>query len=345
MNIWFDLTNSPHVLFFEDIIREIKKEHNVIITCRPLSNTIDLLEQKGFDYDVVGRHYGKNSVKKLLGFPIRIYQLYHNLKKISIDVSISHSSFYSPVVSKILRIPCIYLNDNEHADGNRISFLFADRIMVPEFLSLERIKKKGANISKVMCYPGVKEGIYLWNFNFNKRLLFNNSETRCNKKTIIIRPEPETAQYYKGKKNFIGQLMDDLKSHYFIILLPRSENQRRYYQQEKFKGIHVATNTIPLEDIVSNCDLFIGAGGTMTRESAVLGIPTISVYQDRLLDVDRYLIKKGSMTHNPEINADYVKKYILKTVKNAPNRDLLLKGKKAYKLILNTLLELGKKEN
>jgi predicted glycosyltransferase len=44
MKIWFDLTNSPHINLFADMIRELKKEHEVIITCRPLANTIDLLD-------------------------------------------------------------------------------------------------------------------------------------------------------------------------------------------------------------------------------------------------------------------------------------------------------------
>ena len=35
----------------------------------------------------------------------------------------------------------------------------------------------------------------------------------------------------------------------------------------------------------------------MTREMAVLGIPTISVYQDELLDVDRFLLQHVEAIH------------------------------------------------
>ena len=133
MKIWIDLTNSPHVNFFAGMIRELQKDHQVILTCRPLANTIDLLNLEGFEYDVVGTHYGASKIKKLLGFPVRIWQLFWFLRKKKIDVVISHSSFYSPLASRLLGVPSIYLNDNEHASGNRISFLCADKILIPEF--------------------------------------------------------------------------------------------------------------------------------------------------------------------------------------------------------------------
>ena len=130
------------------------------------------------------------------------------LRNKGIDVAISHSSFYSPVVSKLLGIRCIYLNDNEHAEGNKISFLFADKIMVPEFLDIEKVKKQWAKEEKIIRYPGVKEGIYLWSY---EPTVFNNSDNRKSKKRIFIRPEPWTAQYYKGKRNFIDELLIGIK--------------------------------------------------------------------------------------------------------------------------------------
>ena len=79
-----------------------------------------------------------------------------------IDVAISQSSFHSPLVAWLLGVRSIYMNDNEHAMGNIPSFLFASKIMVPEFLAAEKLRKQWANPRKVVNYPGVKEGIYLW---------------------------------------------------------------------------------------------------------------------------------------------------------------------------------------
>jgi len=54
MKIWIDLTNSPHVNFFSGMINELRQEHEVLLTCRPLANTIGLLEMEGFPLFIVG---------------------------------------------------------------------------------------------------------------------------------------------------------------------------------------------------------------------------------------------------------------------------------------------------
>ena len=59
------------------MIRELEGEgHDVVITCRPLANTIDLLDLHGFRYEVVGVHSGGKFSMKLFGFPIRVWQLW-----------------------------------------------------------------------------------------------------------------------------------------------------------------------------------------------------------------------------------------------------------------------------
>ncbi len=88
--------------------------------------------------------------------------------------------------------------------------------------------------------------------------------------------------------------------------------------------------------------VFIGAGGTMTREAAVFGIPTISVYQDSLLDVDKFLIENGNMIHEKDLNARHVISYLSKIERKPPDNLLLQKGKEAYDMILATLLSTSK---
>ena len=337
MKVWIDLTNSPHVNFFAGMINELRKKHEVVLTCRPLANTIELLDIHGLPCDIIGRHYGKSIIKKGVGFILRISQLFVFLRKREIDVAISHSSFYSPVVAWLLGIRSIYLNDNEHAQGNMAAFVFADKIMVPEFLQLEKIEKQWSKGTKIIQYPGVKEGIYLWNYrpSISGNFKIDRGEDR---KAIFVRPEPWTAQYYEGECNFIDDLLIDLKDRFKIVLLPRGKVQEAYYRHERFAGITVPEKSITLADVMENCDLFIGAGGTMTREAAVLGIPTISIYRDKLLDVDSFLIEKGFMVHKRHLDAAFVMEFLDKVGKRLPDKQLLHKGKEAYELIKKTLL-------
>lgn len=333
MKIWIDLTNSPHVNFFAAMIEELRIEHEVLLTCRSLANTIDLLKQKGFAYHVVGSHYGSSRVKKAIGFPVRVLQLHAFLKSRRIDVAISHSSFYSPVVARMLGIRSIYINDNEHAAGNKISFLCASTIMVPEFLSMDSIRRQWGNPKKVIHYPGVKEGIYLSTLKGN-----GSTPRQSDAAEIFIRPEPWTAQYYRGAVNFMDDLIISLKDKYRIILMPRGERQAEHYRHTRFRGIAIPSEPLTLEDMASRCSLFIGAGGTMTREAAVLGIPTISVYQGELLAVDRYLIEQGHMIHKTELTPSFVDSFIRTTQRKPASTDLLQKGVAAAGLIKEVLL-------
>lgn len=338
MRIWFDLSNSPHINMFAAMIRDLEREHEVVITCRPLANTISLLDLHNFNYEVVGVHYGGKLSAKLFGFPVRVMQLRSFLAGRQIDVAISQSSFHSPVVSRLLGVRCIYMNDNEHAMGNIPAFVCADKIMVPEFLGIEKLKSQWANPKKVIHYPGVKEGIYLWELDARLPKNSGNDREARSRKVVYIRPEPWTAQYYKGTRNFLDELLLGMKDHVNIVLLPRGMEQGIHYQDSKFSGIRVVTTALDIADIAPDCDLFIGAGGTMTREMAVLGIPTISVYKDELLDVDRHLLGVGAFLHKPELAVVEALQYLDLAAHRPPNRELLEKGRAAYDMVKNEIL-------
>lgn len=331
MKIWFDISNSPHINMFRAMILDLKREHQVIVTSRPLANTEALLRMHNIEHTVVGTHYGRSSLRKAYGFPVRVLQLMSFLRNKGVDVAVSQSSFHSPVVARLLGIRSIYLNDNEHAAGNVPAFACADKIMVPEFLSTDSLKKQGARLGKVTHYPGVKEGIYLWDY--PQQLPARRPGDAATRPRIYIRPEPWTAQYYSGPRNFLDELIVGLQDRADVTVLPRGADQYRHYSGPAFARTRTLLSVMDIGSIVGTCDLFIGAGGTMTREMAVLGVPTISVYQDALLDVDRYLIAKGACTHRPQLTADEALAFLDSHLRSLPNSALLAKGRAAYDMI------------
>lgn len=335
MKIWIDLTNSPHVNFFKPFINKWKGEDvEIIITTRNLANTIDLIEQNNWKYREVGGHAGRSKIKKILFFPKRVWLLWKYLRNIKPDIGISQSSFYSPLVGKLLHFPTIYLNDNEHAKGNYLAFRYASINLLPESLK-DKADSLGWNKKyNIEYYSGVKEGLYLSHFEFSK-------DRVGLPRKIYIRLEPWTAQYYSGKRHFMDDLILELKDNYQIIILPRSDEQKKHYKAEIFNDVIVADKPIALEKIYSDCLLFIGAGGSMTRELAVLGIPTVSVYQDELLEVDKYLIKNNIMFHNLNPDMEYIER-ILKNDHIMYNTSLISKGMEAFDMINSKIIEYGK---
>ncbi len=338
MNIWIDISNSPHINFFYDLIKDLENDgHVVTITSRPLANTVALLDQRNLHHTVIGKHYGKNFYKKIMGFPIRIFQLYRFLRARQIDVAIGQSSFHLPITARLIRAKAVYTNDNEHALGNIPSFFFANRILVPESMKESDIWPKYLNKVKVVRYPGIKEGIYLWRqFEVVKEARSLNKGISATE--IFIRPEPLTAQYYRGGTNFLDTLIMDLQNEFQITVLPRDKTQYTHYQQKKFSRIQVAAVPLPFEELSRRCSIFIGAGGSMTREFAVLGIPCVSVYQDSLLEVDRVLIESGLLLYNPSITAAEVKAFLKAYPDREASKVLVEKGKAAYQILKSSIL-------
>lgn len=336
MKVWFDLTNSPHVGFFKQMIDDLRVEgHEIIITTRPLANTIQLLDLHKIPYTIVGTHYGKASIKKIFGFPIRLFQLYKFLKLHKPNIAIAQASYYLPVAAWMAGVPSIFTNDNEHAKGNIPAFICADRIFIPEFLDKKSITSGLIKEKKIQNYPGVKEGIYLWNkyLDFRRNSLLNSK--------IYIRVEPSLAQYYNGGSYFLDDLIIKLKEKAQVVILPREKDQIKHYSSDEFKGVQVLEKPKTFDEIAADCSIFIGAGGTMTREMAVIGVPTISVYQDELLSVDKYLVENGLMKHCRDLTAEQVLIELASITSNKADTTLLKKGKEAYILLKNSIFELS----
>ncbi len=329
MRIWFDISNSPHINMFYDMICSLERDgHLIIITSRPLANTIALLDSKGLKHKPVGIHYGKNLLGKLFGFPVRVYQLWKYLQYKQVDLAVSQSSFHSPLTAKLLGVPSIYTNDNEHAIGNLPSFLFATTILLPESFRLNQFSQKSFIRNKIQFYPGIKEGIYLWRL--SEKINARPPKKNPHLLNLYIRPEPSTAQYYNGKENFLDDLIKQVSSDYNITILPRNASQVSHYTGSTFKRVHVATKPIAFEEIAADCDLFVGAGGSMTRELAMVGIPTLSVYQDVLLEVDKVLIESNLMRHVSNVSQEDLARVSRTMTKAIQGNALMEKGKHAY---------------
>lgn len=337
MKIWFDISNSPHVILFYDLIKDLEKSgHQVLITTRPLANTIDLLDQKSLKYRIVGKHYGKNIYKKIAGFPVRVWQLYRLLYGSNIDIAVGQSSFHLPVVARFLNIKSVYTNDNEHAAGNIIAFYFANKILLPDNFILNKYLNTEWVKSKIMFYPGVKEGIYLWikhhELNLKRSQIVNEAIK------IYIRPEPQTAEYYTGALYFLDEIIVQLQGQYTVTILTRNEDQYKHYTQSNFKKCIVPAKPLSFDDIAMDCTLFIGAGGSMTREFALLGIPTISVYQDKLLAVDKLLVEYNLLKHIPKLSMTEVSNALTNISLTVKSNALLEMGSQAYGILRNEIL-------
>ena len=331
MRIWIDITNAPHINFFREFIEEWKDVHELIITTRPLSNTIDLLVKNNIEHSIVGAHYGKRKISKILGFFKRSKLLIKFLKDKKVDLAISQSSFYSPYVASKLKTKCIYTNDNEFAKGNYFGFFYADHVLLPE--ALKKWASKKFFFKRTAFYPGVKEGIY------TKK---SNKQQKSSKiPNLYFRPEPWHAQYLDFNKGTFDRMLKSLSVENKITILPRDKFQSEHFTNLENKNIIVLKGVKSVNEIAEDCDLFLGAGGSMTREFAIMGISTISLYQGSLLEVDKYLIQNKvlhSMKPN-EVTIETISNLIKNSQILQKNCDLVLQQGLEARKIINDLVE------
>ena len=72
MNVWIDLTNSPHVLVMRPVIERLRAQgHEVSVTARAFAQTLELCERHGLACEAIGRHRGGRLAAKAGGLASR----------------------------------------------------------------------------------------------------------------------------------------------------------------------------------------------------------------------------------------------------------------------------------
>ena len=166
MRVWVDLTNTAHVIVLRPLVELLERDgHDVAITARPLSHTIDLLDDWGHPYTVLGRYGGAGRTGKARAAAQRIAQLVRFGARRRFDWALAHGSTDLPPASRALGIPNTTMFDYEWATiQHHANCRLASRVLVPDAIPAERLAPYGARGAKLVRYPGLKEEYYLADF-------------------------------------------------------------------------------------------------------------------------------------------------------------------------------------
>lgn len=294
MKIWIDLANSPQVLFFHPIIREFKSRgHETIITTRAYAQTVQLANKYRLQHTVIGKHGGNRTLALIQQLITRSLTLSRWAKDIQLDLVVSHNSYSQIVAAKLLGIPSVTLMDYEHQPLNHMCFRLAKRVIVPEVFPKAAIDKFGAH-KKTLSYRGIKEQVYLADF-VPQTGYRKNENLPVEEILIVVRPPAPWTAYHRFENDLFDILLSHLSSNNgrYVLFLPRIESQK--ISVEGIAGIHVAEKVYDGPNLLYHADLVISGGGTMNRESAILGTPTYTVFKGKLGAVDQYLINNDRL--------------------------------------------------
>jgi len=166
-----DLTNTAHVVVLRPLVERLEAAgHEVAITARPLSQTVDLLEDWGHDFTLLGRYGGASRAGKARAAAGRVAQMLRFGGRF--DCALAHGSTDLPVACRVRRIPNTTMFDYEWATlQHSLNCRLANRVLVPEAIPPERLARYGARGAKLVRYPGLKEDYVLHGFTPDESVL------------------------------------------------------------------------------------------------------------------------------------------------------------------------------
>jgi predicted glycosyltransferase len=304
VKIWLDADNGPHVLVMKPLAEELAKQgHEVKFTARDRANTCQLLDLYGFEYVKVGGPYGKSKTGKVIGTLKRVLQLKKAMKHWRADVSFGHGSRSLPIASKMLKVPSITMYDYEWVSPS-IFNKFCTKILLPDAITEERCREAGIDLNKVEFYPGFKENLYLNNIQPDPQIA-EELNLKENKTKVLLRPPATTAHYHNPEAD---EILDALLKLLLVnpkvqlVWIPRTSDQNELVKGDHKAQVIIPTRVYPGPQLILAMDMVIGGGGTMTREAAIMGVPSISFFRGRRGAVDDKLeaLKRLKLIENPD---------------------------------------------
>ena len=295
MRLWVDIANAPHVTLFRPVVDELRQRgHDVVVTAWDRGQTRCLASAAWPEAVVVGAAGFRRPVTaKGTAIWTRARELARRLSTSRPDVAVGHNSYSQLVAAQLLGIPSVTMMDYEHQPANHLAFRLADRVLVPDAVHPRALGRFGVSGARLVRYPGLKEEIALSGFHaaphFRGALGVGEDEP-----LVTLRPAPEGALYHRSANPLVDALLARLeRSGATVLLSPRTAAQAARYGAST--AVRVLDEPVSGPDLLFHSDLVVGAGGTMTREAAVLGTRSYTAFKGPLASVDHVLIRSGRL--------------------------------------------------
>ena len=339
MKIWFDILTPKQYLFFEYFIQKLQKQHKILCTSRKYEQVNGIRKFGSINPIIIGKHGGKNNVNKLLASLDRSKLLTKKIEKNSPDLLIS---FCSPEASRVafgLGIPHIAFSDSPHAKAvMRLALPYTTKLLTPWIIPKKDFEGFGIDYKNIINYRTIDAAVIIKNYKKNKQKKSNL------RKMILIRPEESEAAYITKKSKtvkIIKKIIEKFPDEQKIVL---SRYKEQTIKLKKIFGVSICLLSKPVsgKELLNNVDCFIGSGGTMTAESGLLGIPTVSfnAIPNRIED---FLVKKRIIVRSE--NPDRISREIYQSLNNPQiikkrkenARKLVMSFEDPYQVLLKTI--------
>ena len=271
MKILVDMGHPAHVHLFRNYIHNLKEKGNEVkITARDKESTIDLLKAFKLGYEVRG-DIKQGLLGKGLGMLSTDIRLYKIAKKFSPDLLIGVHNPYTVHVAKLLRKPSITFTDTENVGiASKLTFPFTDTICTPSCF------REGIDPSKHVIYNGYHELAYLHPDYFQPDAsVLDELELKKGDRFIILRFISWAAAHDVGLKGIErGSELEFIKKLEDYAQVFITSERKLSSDLEPFR---ITVSPEKMHSLLHYAGLYLGEGGTMAVEAALLGTPAIHV--------------------------------------------------------------------
>lgn len=297
LRIWFDADNGPHALVMRPLVRQlVDRGHEVRFTARDRNATCELLDMYGYDYVSVGREYGAGRARKAAGTIRRALALARRMRSWKPHVCFGHGSRSLPIAARVLGVPSVTMYDYEWV--NPAVFNWGCRtILLPAAIDDDRCREAGIDVEKVSRFPGFKEHLYLGENRVDDAVA-DDLGFRPGSLRVLLRPPATKAHYHdRQAEHLLAGVLDLLRraDDLQLVYLARSPDQIPLVEGFAPGTVIFPDRVYDGPSLVAAMDLIFSGGGTMTREAAVLGVPSYSFFRGRLGRVDERLEGEGRL--------------------------------------------------
>jgi hypothetical protein len=174
------------------------------------------------------------------------------------------------------------------------------RLLTPDMIPKREWTRFGIAEENVVQYHALDPWAWLRDFEPDRRVL---DELGLDESSPIVtfRVPEVFASYLLGNsgahmamKEFIAQFLE-LKGDAQVVVVPRYREQVQELKAVFGDRFVLCESVIDGASLLAFSDVFVGMGGTMSAEAALLGTPTISSYPERYV-IEDYLIGEGLIT-------------------------------------------------
>lgn len=266
MKVVVDIMHIPHINFLKNAIKELVNrgiEVDVICLDRGKNVLIAKEELKNVTVTKIGVHKGSFMSIIFQANVFRFFKIFNYLLHNKYDKGLSVGGFLLGFALKVLGKPNLqFYDDPENKKNKFFQKITANKLLYPGFY-----KEKG-----IENFNALKEWAYLSPKYFHPDINCLREYELNEKQYIFVREVRYTTNYAGQSADLISTIAEKFPKHMKVVLSLENKEKMDYYPKS---WIILKEPVSDIHSLMYYSKVVVSSGDSMTREGAMMGVPSI----------------------------------------------------------------------